>query len=159
MKRILTAVFIGFILSGSLTSCLKEQKCNYNPCDLIAPQSEIQAIQTYLTNNSITATQHCSGVFYNIIDPGTGKTPEACGTISVSYIGSLTNGSVFDQSTGATFSLGGLITGWKNGIPLLKSGGRIHLYIPPSLAYGNQQVGTIPPNSILVFDITLIAVQ
>ena len=49
--------------------------------------------------------------------------------------------------------------GWQYGIPLVKAGGRIMLYLPPSLGYGAQTVGSIPANSVLIFDITLQSVQ
>jgi FKBP-type peptidyl-prolyl cis-trans isomerase FkpA len=52
-----------------------------------------------------------------------------------------------------------LILGWQYGIPLVKAGGRIMLYLPPSLGYGSQSTGTIPANSVLIFDITLQGVQ
>ena len=55
----------------------------------------------------------------------------------------------------ADFMLNGVIPGWTDGIPLIKQGGRIHLYIPPSLGYGNRAVESIPANSILLFDVTL----
>jgi FKBP-type peptidyl-prolyl cis-trans isomerase FkpA len=47
--------------------------------------------------------------------------------------------------------------GWKLGLPLIKAGGKIKLYLPPSLGYGNSVSGNIPANSILVFEITLVA--
>ena len=152
-----------------LSSCLKgdtSNMCNYSPCNVIAPTSEIQAVQNYLTSNNITATQHCSGMLYSIDVTGSGKTADVCSGVSVKYKGQLTNGTVFDEhSTPVTFNLSDLITGWKNGIPLIKPGGRIHLYIPPSLGYGNQVVydsngnQIVPANSILVFEIDLVSVQ
>jgi len=60
-----------------------------------------------------------------------------------------------------SFNLGGLIEAWKKGIPLIKPGGKIKLYCPPTLAYGSQVVRdgagntVIPANSILVFEVTL----
>jgi FKBP-type peptidyl-prolyl cis-trans isomerase FkpA len=157
MKNIILPVLIAMFI---LSSCLKTPKCSFKACDVVAPASEIQAVQSYLSSNSITATQHCSGLFYTIDNAGTGKTPDGCSSVSVTYIGKLTSGSVFDQQNSAvSFSLTGLITAWRDGIPLLKEGGRIHLYVPPTLGYGSQQNGTIPPNSILIFDITLVAVQ
>jgi FKBP-type peptidyl-prolyl cis-trans isomerase FkpA len=90
-----------------------------------------------------------------------------CSFITVKYVGRLTNGSIFDQTQGAdTFSsyLGNLIRGWVNAVPYIKTGGKIRLFIPPSLGYGsaNQTSGgvvTIPGNSILIFDIELVNVR
>lgn len=150
------------------TGCLKDQetKCNYDECAYKAPAAEIQAVQDYLTANNITATQHCSGLFYRIESEGTGTRPTACNGVYVNYVGMLTDGTIFDQSTNgqAGFYLNRVIQGWTNGIPQVKAGGRIILYIPPSLAYGSQDVKNqqgqvvIPANSILIFEVDLLSV-
>jgi len=155
----LKQILIGFVIVASFSGCLKNGEntftCNYDPCNFKAPASEIQAVQDYLTANNITAQQHCSGLFYVIDNPGTGTAPTACNAVNATYTGKLTNGNVFDQGT-ADFSLTRVILGWTNGIPLIKPGGTIHLYVPPSLGYGNQSPdASIPPNSILIFDVTL----
>jgi len=157
--------FVGLLILAGLSSCLKGEDnstCSYDPCGLKAPDSEIQAVQSYLTSNSITATQHCSGLFYTIDLPGTGITPTVCNAVIVNYEGRLTNGTVFDKTqpgAPATFNLSQLIAGFKNGVPLIKAGGKITLYVPPSLGYGSQQAGAIPPNSILIFNVELAGVQ
>ena len=156
---------LGILILACLSSCLKGETgttCNYDPCGAKAPDSEIQAVQSYLTSNSITATQHCSGLFYTVDLPGSGATPTVCNYVTVYYEGRLTNGTVFDKTqpgSPAGFNLSQLITGFKNGIPLIKTGGKITLYVPPSLGYGNQQTGTIPPNSILIFTVELLGIQ
>ncbi len=153
------------VLVASLSGCLKgsegaEQNCNYDACAVVAPTSEIQSVQTYLTDNNITATQHCSGAFYIIDAAGTGATPNICSFINASYVGKLTNGTVFDQGTfQQPLQLGQLVRGWINTIPLIKQGGKIRLYLPPSLGYGSQANGPIPANSILIFDLELTLVQ
>jgi FKBP-type peptidyl-prolyl cis-trans isomerase FkpA len=157
MKKILA---VSLMLVLFLSSCLKKALCDFDACAAVAPSSEIQAVQNYLTTNSITAIQHCSGLFYVIDNPGSGKAPDACSVVNVTYTGKLTNGTVFDQSTTPiSFALNSVILGWRIGIPALRAGGQIHLYVPPRLGYGNQQSGPIPANSILIFDITLVAVQ
>jgi FKBP-type peptidyl-prolyl cis-trans isomerase FkpA len=150
------------------SGCFKDPEpfqCNYDSCSFKAPQAEIQRVQAYLDSMNLTATQHCSGLFYKIDNIGTGVAPEACTGVNVKYIGSLTNGDIFDStSIGANISLGNVIGGWRNGVPLLKEGGRMKLYIPPSLGYGSQPrrdnngVLKIPANSILVFDVQLVKV-
>ncbi|HEY8688210.1 MAG TPA: FKBP-type peptidyl-prolyl cis-trans isomerase, partial [Chitinophagaceae bacterium] len=84
----------------------------------------------------------------------------------VTYAGRSTSGAVFDPTPGsglnhrtATFTLGQVIVGWQKGLPLIRAGGMITLYIPPSLGYGSSPFGSIPANSILIFDIELIDVQ
>jgi FKBP-type peptidyl-prolyl cis-trans isomerase FkpA len=160
MKKLLFAVLV----IGSLTGCLKSGSssytCTYDPCSLKAPATEIQAVKDYLAANNITATQHCSGLFYSVDDPGSGSSPVVCNNIYFSYVGKLTNGNVFDStSSPIAYNLSQLITGFKNGIPLVKKGGRIHLYIPPTLGYGSTSSSSIPANSILVFDVTLVDFQ
>jgi FKBP-type peptidyl-prolyl cis-trans isomerase FkpA len=151
-----------FVTSG----CLKKgNDCQYKDENKVAPVAEEQAILNYLTANSIVATKHGSGVYYEILTAGGGAVPGLCSTVLVKYSGKLTNGTVFDSSNNAVFTLGSLIEGWKVGIPLIKAGGEIRLYIPPSLGYGSVDVkdnnGTIiiPANSILIFTITLSDVQ
>jgi FKBP-type peptidyl-prolyl cis-trans isomerase FkpA len=154
----------GFLVMASLTGCLKNSDvanpCDYDPCEFPASDTEIQQVQAYLTANNITATQHCSGLFYNIEIPGSGPAPEVCSNITVNYEGRLVDGTVFDASSSAvSFNLSQVINGWKNGLPLVKEGGRINLYIPPSLGYGSTAYGNIPANSILIFKVELIDVQ
>jgi len=151
-------IIVAFVIVISFSGCLKnkEQKCTYDSCAYSAPASEIQAIQNYLTSHNITnAVQHCSGLFYVIDTLGTGDQPASCSLVTVNYVGSLVDGTVFDHGTDFTIGLNQVIAGWTNGVPLIKEGGKIHLYIPPSLGYGSQPYGSIPGNSILIFDIHL----
>jgi FKBP-type peptidyl-prolyl cis-trans isomerase FkpA len=150
----------------AIISCSKSDKsCGLTLSTDVAPASEVAAVQTYLTNNSIDATQHPNGLFYKIHQSGSGEVPGACSVVTVKYKGSLTNGSGFDSSyatnpNGIPFTLGDrLISGWQIGVPLIKKGGSITLYIPPSLGYKAAGSGPIPPNAILVFDVELVDVQ
>jgi FKBP-type peptidyl-prolyl cis-trans isomerase FkpA len=162
MKKVL----LGCTILFAFASCLKSDEannttgpCNYDTCSVKAPASEIQMVQNYLASASISASQHCSGVFYVINDPGTGTQATACSNVTVSYVGRLTDGTIFDQTNAQrpTFSsnLRNLIAGWTNTVPMLRSGGRITIYVPPSLGYGNRAVQGIPANSVLIFEITL----
>jgi len=151
-----------------LSSCSKktDDMCSYDACAFAAPASEITQLEAYLASASITtATKHCSGMYYTIDVAGSGATATICSTVSVKYKGQLTTGTVFDQSaTPVSFQLSGLIEAWKKGIPLIKTGGKIKLYCPPSLAYGSQVIRdgagntVIPANSILIFEVELTAV-
>lgn len=168
MKNTFFAFIVALLLTG-VTGCMKdpeEQKCEYDPCAFKAPDAEIEAVQQYLASKNLTATQHCSGLFYTIENEGTGRTPEACSYVFANYKGMLTDGSVFDQSQQPIgFSLAGVIQGWTKGVPLVKEGGRIILYIPPSLGYGAQDrrnaqgIVVIPANSILVFEVDLASIR
>src|SRR5690606_30059196 len=88
-------------------------------------QNNDKAIREYLEDNGLTAIADESGMYYQIITEGTGDSPSTSSTVEVRYKGSLLDGTVFDQTTGddtATFSLGGLIPGWRVALPLLKPG-------------------------------------
>lgn len=95
---------------------------------------------------------------------GTGTEAKAGDIVTVHYVGSLTNGTVFDASRshgdqGFTFTLGAgqVIKGWDVGVAGMKVGGKRKLTIPADMAYGNQAVGgVIPANSTLVFEVDLL---
>lgn len=157
MKKFFLAAFV-----ASLFAACKKDKCDYNECAVVAPSSEIASVQSYLTSNSITATQHCSGIFYAVDNAGSGKQPNGCSTVTVNYEGKLTNGTVFDKTTAgnpAEFDLSGLVTGFRNGALQIKSGGKVRVYIPPSLGYGSTARPGLPANSILIFTIELVSVK
>lgn len=105
-----------------------------------------------------------SGLQYKILKSGpkTGLTPTLRDTITVHYEGKLLNGTVFDSSiargTPATFPLRGLIRAWQDAVPLMHPGDEWTIWAPPELAYGDQDKGTIPPNSVLEFKMSLIEV-
>jgi FKBP-type peptidyl-prolyl cis-trans isomerase len=97
---------------------------------------------------------------------GTGAEAVAGKTLSVSYTGTLADGTVFDSTakdggTPFSFTLGAgqVIKGWDQGVVGMKVGGTRKLVIPPALAYGSQATGSIPPNSTLTFVIQLLAVK
>lgn len=98
---------------------------------------------------------------------GTGAAAAAGDSVTVNYVGALTDGTVFDASanhgtTGFTFNLGAgqVIQGWDQGIVGMKEGGKRKLLIPASLAYGDQAIGgVIPANSALIFEVELLKVQ
>ncbi|MDF1881801.1 FKBP-type peptidyl-prolyl cis-trans isomerase [Sulfurimonas sp. MAG313] len=105
-----------------------------------------------------------SGLQYKIIKVGTGKTPKATDTVETNYKGTLINGTEFDSSykrgQTASFPVNGVIKGWTEALQLMKEGSKWELYIPSSLAYGEQGAGQlIAPNSTLVFEIELIKVK
>jgi FKBP-type peptidyl-prolyl cis-trans isomerase FkpA len=155
MKKYLLLLFLSPLFFGC-----DEDECMYSDSVITASSSEVSDLQAYLDANSITATQHPSGFFYTIVTEGSGATPGLCSAVTVQYIGRLTNGTIFDASpAGSTFYLGRLIVGWQKGIPLIKAGGTINLYLPPSMGYGSSAVGSIPANSILIFEIQLTGVQ
>lgn len=150
--------------------CVKaDDECNASDSSAVAPGSEIANVQSYLTSNGITATQHPSGFFYSVTNAGSGTSvSNLCSIVTVKYTGKLTNGNTFDSTpAGQTtqFELRTVIIGWQKGIPLVQKGGTLKLYIPPSLGYGLQEVRDnsgnllIPPNSILIFDVEVVNIS
>ena len=105
-----------------------------------------------------------SGLQYKIIEEGTGKSPEPGDQVTVHYRGTLIDGTEFDSSYArgepVTFPVGGVIPGWTEALQLMKEGAKWNLFIPPSLAYGEQGAGqVIGPNATLLFEVELISVQ
>ena len=95
---------------------------------------------------------------------GTGATAATGDTVTVNYVGTLTNGTKFDSSYDRgqpfTFRLGAgqVIAGWDQGVVGMRVGGKRRLTIPPSLGYGGQANGPIPANSTLIFEIELLSI-
>lgn len=103
-----------------------------------------------------------SGLQYKIEVEGEGLAPEATDTVEVNYEGRLIDGTVFDSSyengESVKFPLNRVIKGWTEGLTYVKEGGKIQLYVPADLAYGQRGTGPIPGNSTLIFDIELVKV-
>ena len=121
--------------------------------------------KAYLDENAkkegVTVTK--SGLQYEVLQEGTGKSPKATDTVRCHYEGRLLDGSVFDSSykrgEPADFGLNQVIPGWTEGVQLMKEGAKYRFTIPYLLAYGEQGAGArIPPFSTLVFDVELIKV-
>jgi peptidylprolyl isomerase len=100
------------------------------------------------------------------VAPGNGPAVKMGDTVVVHYTGTLLDGTKFDSSHDhpgnqpfTTRIPGQVIQGWNRGIPGMKVGGKRKLTIPPSLGYGPQGQGKIPPNSTLVFDIELLEIK
>ncbi|MBO9204813.1 MULTISPECIES: FKBP-type peptidyl-prolyl cis-trans isomerase [Niastella] len=152
--RLINLAF-SMVLALALTGCSNKDK-NEPRCTTAAEDDA--TMQKYINDNGISATKHASGIYYQIIEPGTGATPTINSTVKANYTGKFTNNSSFDSGV-ASFPLGGVIVGWQIGIPLIKQGGKIKLIIPPYLAYGCSDYRGIPGNSVLVFDVELQEVQ
>ena len=124
-------------------------------------QIDEDIIQEYIADNNLDAVATGSGLYYVIETPGNGVFPDLSSVVTVAYTGKLTDGIIFDQSSsvGISFPLTNVIQGWQEGIPLFSEGGRGKLLIPSALGYGNNAIGSIPANSVLIFDIELLDVD
>ncbi len=108
-------------------------------------------------------TQTKSGLQYEVLSEGSGRSPKATDTVRCHYEGRLLDGTVFDSSyqrgEPADFGLNQVIAGWTEGVQLMKEGAKYRFFIPYLLAYGERGAGSsIPPYSTLVFDVELIKV-
>jgi FKBP-type peptidyl-prolyl cis-trans isomerase len=105
-----------------------------------------------------------SGLQYEVLEEGSGPKPGPDDRVTIHYHGTFIDGTVFDSSVDrdepATFGLQGVIAGFSEGLQMMSVGSKYRLYIPPDLGYGPQGSGrTIPPNSALIFDLEMIAIE
>ena len=140
---------------------------------------DIVAIDDFLKAKNVTAQTTTSGLRYIITKPGTGENAKAGQQVKIDYLGYLLNGKYFDTSIESEAKKNNLYTqgrpyspleltvgaqqvipGWEEAIQLMNKGSKMTVYIPSTLAYGNQRRGdVIAENSVLVFDMELIEVK
>ena len=121
--------------------------------------------EAFLKANASKAgvTVTASGLQYEVVKEGTGRQPKASDTVRCHYEGTLIDGTVFDSSyrrnQPAEFGLRQVISGWTEGVQLMKEGAVYKFYIPYNLAYGERGAGAdIPPYAALIFTVELIKV-
>ena len=133
-------------------------KKNY-PAETEKAASELNA---YLEKNGVVAQPTSMGLYYVKTQDGTGEKPSKGSTVKAHYTGYLLDGTVFDTSIERgepiefVLGVGQVIPGWDEGIALMSKGEKAVLYIPYYLAYGDRDLGVIPPFSNLVFEVELI---
>jgi len=119
------------------------------------------------TNQTVSAapSPDATGLKIEDIKIGTGPAVKSGDTIDINYIGTLPDGTKFDSSYDrkepfeTQIGVGAVIKGWDLGVVGMKVGGKRKLTIPPSLGYGDQAAGTIPPNSTLIFEVELVGIK
>ncbi|MER3464180.1 MAG: peptidylprolyl isomerase [Chitinophagaceae bacterium] len=136
---------------------MKEQSIKAKPT--------IEAGEKFLAENAKKAgvKTTASGLQYEVVTEGTGPKPKATDTVTVNYVGTLVNGTEFDNSykrgQSISFPLNGVIKGWTEGVQLMPVGSKYKFYIPYQLGYGLQNAGPIPPGSVLIFEIELLGIK
>lgn len=135
-------------------ACSEEKTINYDA------QNETE-IKNYLSKNKLDAKKTASGLYYVVKTEGTGKRPSSSANVTCYYKGYFTNGVVFDKSDsdGIDFNLSRLISGFSEGITLLKEGSEATLLIPSRLGYGTSGSRGVAPGSVLIFDVKLIKIK
>ena len=123
-------------------------------------------VRDFMAHNARTAGVRTlpSGLQYQIIrsGPTTGLHPQRGDEVKVNYEGSLVTGAVFDSSyergRPEAMPVNGLVAGWVEALQLMRPGDEWRLWVPPSLGYGQEATGPIPPGSVLIFRVELIDV-
>ena len=137
------------LLALAIFSCNRE-----DDAEIFA--EDIAEIEAYLEDNNLTAIKTDSGLHYIVTEEGNGQFPTASNAVTVNYKGYYTDGQVFDANDNISFPLTAVIAGWTEGIPKLSKGGKGILLIPSVLGYGSSGQGSIPANTVLLFDVTLL---
>lgn len=165
-KNFIAAVIIGvlvLIVFSYFIFGLNGSASTNNTTDSANPANPISISQA--TPAPTTATSANEKLQITDEKIGTGKAVQKGDTVEINYVGTLTNGKKFDASAdhGGPFTtkigVGQVIKGWDEGVIGMKVGGKRKLVIPPSLGYGSQDMGTIPPNSTLIFEVELVGIK
>lgn len=158
MKRLYLLACLITVIS-LLTGCENEQ-------DRARAVENLAKAQAFLNENGqkqgVKTT--ASGLQYEISREGDGPRPAADAQVRVHYEGRLLDGSVFDSSyerkQSISFPLNQVIDGWQEALQLMPVGSKWRLYLPPELGYGRRGMGqVIAPNSLLIFDVELLAIE
>lgn len=129
-------------------------------------EKNIQAGKEFLAKNKTQdgVVELASGLQYQILTSGSGKSPSITNRVKCHYTGMLLDGTVFDSSVQrgepAEFGVNQVIAGWTEALQLMKEGDKWRLFIPSDMAYGARGAGnSIPPHATLIFDVELIEVK
>jgi len=133
--------------------------------DTVVKQKEISDKYFADLDKNPNVKKTASGLYYEIVTPGTGDKPKTTDIVTVKYKGTFVDGKVFDQTDDSRptqdFPVDGVIPGWTEGLQLIGKGGKIKLYIPAKLGYGDRDAGggAIPPGSTLVFETEIVDIK
>lgn len=161
MKTFLLPVFVGAALF--LVGCGPKEPAA--PVVAGRPEAELRRERWFGAEiaNQAGIEWRASGLGIQILEPGEGEAPKPTDKVRVHYIGRLLDGTEFDNSYARGQPLDNpvahFVTGFAAALPAMKPGGKARFYIPPQLGYGGLRAGKIPPNSSLVFEVELLAVN
>ena len=153
MKKITLTVLGLSVLLFTLAGCSKNNTKKQT-------ETDHQLILNYITSHNLKGQFTSSGLYYVILKSGNAKHPTLSSTLDTDYKGYFLDGKVFDQGTGVSFPLSRVIKGWQEILPLMPTGAKWKIVIPPQLAYGERGAGgLIGPNETLIFEIELISID
>jgi len=144
------AVF-SFVMLG-LHSCIDKPEGVDTATQL---RADVAVIDEYIAANGLHAYQDKRGIRFVIDTLGTGFPPRLDQGFKAKYVGKLMDGTVFDPGPETSGVLGNFITGWQDCLSIWPVGTKGKLFVPSPLGYSTVQVNSIPPNSILMFDLEL----
>lgn len=156
---------------GKKTALINDMQANsvimqyMNQAQQSKAKPNIAAGEKFLVENKAKAgvKTTASGLQYEVVKEGTGPKPSVKDTVTVHYVGTLINGTEFDNSfkrgEPISFPVTGVIRGWTEALQLMSEGSKYKLYIPHELAYGPNDNGPIPGGSVLVFEVELLKVN
>jgi peptidylprolyl isomerase len=130
-----------------------------------AGENQTKGTKFLIANGQIEGVNTtASGLQYIVLSEGSGTVhPKASDKVKVHYHGTLIDGTVFDSSVDRgepiSFGLNQVIKGWTEGLQLMVVGEKRRLFIPSALGYGNRAAGSIPPRSVLIFDVELLGIN
>jgi FKBP-type peptidyl-prolyl cis-trans isomerase FkpA len=153
---------------------MKEQEAKQKAAAAKQMIADDKKLKAYFASHNISPNKTASGLYYIMIEEGTGEKVLPGDTLTVNYTGMLLNGTKFDSNEDSAFyhvspyqfvvGRGGVIKGWDEGMALLKTGSKATFYIPSPLGYGTQPISAnsgnpkgAPANSILIFNVHLIS--
>ncbi len=157
---------------------IDQERSNYKENMEQAQAEEKEMIENYVAEHKIKATPDEEGLYVIVNKKGKGEKLEIGRNVAINYTGRLLNGKVFDTSVESVAKENGLyesgrkyeplsyrvgemslIRGWEKGVINQPAGTKLTLIIPSAMAYGPRDMGIIPPNSPLVFDIEIVSVK
>ena len=161
-KQDRTLLVTGIVVAVAVVAMVALVLSSSNPGGSSTADPECGQLVSAVNEGGMTTT--ASGLQYKVLTQGDGPMPVASSTVTVNYRGCLTNGTEFDSSYGrgqpTTFPLTDVIPGWTEGVQLMAAGSSFVFYIPSEIAYGAQgRAPSIPPNTPLIFEITLLGFQ
>ncbi len=143
---------------------LEELEAEEQKLEETAQKKEMQLIVDYVATNQIDAIPFYSGLYFILNKAGKGKKAQAGKRVVVHYTGMFLDGTIFDSSyernkpVDFVLGMGEVITGWDEGIALMKVGDQATFIIPSQIGYGKGR-GQIPPYTPLIFEVKLIDVK